>query len=75
MELANSLLVGPLLVAGFAVLMNYILTHPELRDIPLLRHTLPDRDPVRIVGPSAALGTVSYLLVVAGVSGALVVVA
>jgi hypothetical protein len=74
LQLANSLLAGPLLVAGFAVLMNYLLTHPEIRDIPLLQHTLPERDPVRIVGLSAALGTVFYLLVVAGMSGTLVVV-
>jgi hypothetical protein len=74
MEVANSLLLGPLLVAGVAVLMNYLLTHPEVRDIPLLQHTLPERDPVRVVSVSAALGTVFYLLVVAGASGALVIV-
>jgi hypothetical protein len=74
MELANSLLVGPLLVAGFALLMNYLLTHPEVRDIPVVQHSLPNRDPVRVVGLSAALGTVFYLLVVAGASGGLVVV-
>jgi hypothetical protein len=74
MELANSLLVGPLLVAGFAVLMNYLLTHPEVRDIPVVQHSLPNRDSIRVVGLSAALGTVFYLLVVAGASGALVVV-
>jgi hypothetical protein len=74
MELANSLLVGPFLVAGFALLMNYLLTHPEVRDIPVVQHSLPNRDPVRVVGLSAALGTVFYLLVVAGASGGLVVV-
>jgi hypothetical protein len=74
MTVANSLLLGPVLVAGFAVLMNYLLTHPEVRDIPVVRHTLPERDPVRVVGASAALGTVFYLLVVAGASGALTVV-
>ena len=63
-----------LLVAGFAVLMNYLLTHPEVRDIPVIQHTLPERDPVRVVGVSAALGTVFYLLVVAGASGAVLVV-
>lgn len=34
LTVANSLLLGPLLVAGFAVLMNYLLTHPEVREIP-----------------------------------------
>lgn len=58
MTVANSPLLGPALVAGSAVPMNYLLTHPEVRDIPALQHTLPERDPVRVVSVSAALGTV-----------------
>lgn len=70
----NSLALGPLVVAAFAVAMNRLLTRPELRGVPLLRYTLPRRDPDRIVVTSAALGTVFYLLVVAVATGKLVVV-
>lgn len=70
----NSIALGPPVVAVFAVAMNRLLTRPELRDVPLLRHTLPRRDPDRIVVTSAALGTVFYLLVVATATGKLVVV-
>jgi hypothetical protein len=72
-SVVNSLAFGPLLVAGFGVLMNYLLTRPELRDVPLVRHTLPRRDPDRVVVTSAALGTVFYLLVVGAATGDLVV--
>lgn len=68
----NSLAVGPVLVAAFGVAMNHLLTRPELRDIPLVRHTLPRRDPDTVVVVSAALGTAFYLFVVAGATGALV---
>jgi hypothetical protein len=74
LALANSLLPGPVLVAAFVVLLNYLLTHPEVADIPVVRHTLPERDPVRVVGPSAALGTVFHLLVVGGATGTVAVV-
>ena len=70
----NSVGVGPLLVAAFAVAMNHLLTRPELRDVPLLRHTLPRRDPDRVVVASAAFGTVFYLLVVAAATSELVFV-
>lgn len=69
----NSLAYGPLLVGAFAVVMNRLLTHPEVRNIPVVRHTLPKRDPDRIVLTSAALGTVFYLLVVGGATGTVVV--
>lgn len=74
LEVTNSLLTAPLLIAVVAVSMNRILTHPELADLPLVRHSLPDRDPTRIVATSAALGTVFYLSVVAAATGDLVVV-
>jgi len=74
MELVNSLVVGPLFVGAFGVLMNHILTRPELRDIPFVRHTLPRRDPDRIVVTSASFGTVFYLLVVAATTGRLILV-
>lgn len=74
MTAVNSLLVGPLLVAGFGVLMNHLLTRPELRDVPGVRHTLPRRDPDRVVVTSAAAGTVFYLLVLAAATGRFVVV-
>lgn len=74
LDAVNSLLLGPVLVAGFAVASNRVLTHPEVKSIPVIRHTLPDRDPGRVVAVSAALGTAFYLLVVAGTTGALVVV-
>lgn len=33
--------------------MNHFLTYPEVRIIPVVRHTLPERDPDRIVEMSA----------------------
>lgn len=54
--------------------MNHLLTHPEVRSISLLWHTLPKRDPDRIVLTSTALGTAFYLLVVAAASGSLHIV-
>lgn len=60
----NSVLVGPLLVAGVGFAMNRVLTRPELTSLPLVRHTLPERDPASVVVPSAALGTLFYLAVV-----------
>lgn len=74
MAAVNSVGVGPLVVAAFAVVMNHLLTRPELRDVPFLRHTLPRRDPDRVVIVSAAFGTVFYLLVVAAATGEVVVV-
>ncbi|MFB6205378.1 MAG: hypothetical protein ABEJ05_02465 [Haloglomus sp.] len=70
---ANSFLLGPVFVAGFGVAMNHVLTHPEVRSIPLLRRTLPRRDPDRVVVTSAALGTLFYLCVVLAFTGELVV--
>lgn len=49
--------------------MNHLLTRPELTDIPVLRHTLPRRDPDTVVVTSAALGTPFYLLVVTAATG------
>ena len=74
LDAVNSLLLGPVLVAAFAVASNRVLTHPEVRSIPVVRHTLPDRDPDRVVARSAALGTAFYLLVVAAATGSLLVV-
>ena len=74
MQVVNSILVGPPLVAVFGVSMNRVLTRPELRDVPMLDHTLPRRDPDRIVVASAAFGTVFYLLVVALATGQLTLV-
>lgn len=71
LQATNSLLSGPILVALFAVVMNYVLTHPEVKDIPLVRYSLPKRDPSRVVATSAILGTVFYLLVVAAATGSL----
>lgn len=68
-RLFNSLATGPLVVAGFALVMNGLLTHPALKTTPLVRHTLPRRDPVRSVVVSAALGTMFYLVVSAIVTG------
>jgi len=68
-RLMNSVTFGPLLVGAFAVLMNHVLTRPELTDVPLVRHTLPRRDPDRVVVTSAAVGTAFYLLVVMAVTG------
>lgn len=73
-RLANSLLVGPVLVAGFALLMNRLLTHPTLTTVPVVHHALPRRDPAPGVVVSAAVGTAFYLLVVAAATGTLVVV-
>ena len=68
-RLANSVAFGPPLIAAFGVAMNHVLTRPELRDVPLVRRTLPHRDPDRIVATSAAFGTAFYLLVVASATG------
>jgi len=71
---ANSLATGPLLVAGFGLAMNVVFGREELAELPVVRHTLPDPDPVRTVAASAALGTAFYLLVVAGATGRLTLV-
>jgi hypothetical protein len=65
----NGLLTGPVVVAAFAVVANRVLTRPELSDLPVIRHSLPRRDPLPVVAGSAALGTVFYLVVVAVVTG------
>lgn len=72
-RVVNSVAVGPLLVGGFDVLMNYVLTRPELVDIPYLRHALPRRDLDLVVATNAAFGTAFYLGVVAVASGQLIV--
>jgi len=71
-RLFNSVLFGPLLVAGFGVFMNHVLTRPELSEIPVVRHTLPRRDPDTVVVTSAAFGTAFYLAVVTIATGRLV---
>lgn len=73
MEVTNSLVVGPVVVGAFAVVMNHLLTHPEVRSIPYLRYALPDRDPDGIVLTSASIGTIFYLLVVGATTGAFTV--
>jgi hypothetical protein len=72
-EAFNSVLVGPFLVAAVGVTMNRLLTRPELTGLPLIRHTLPRRDPAGVVVPSAALGTLFYLAVVFLATGRVVV--
>jgi hypothetical protein len=62
------------LVSAFGVVMNHVLTRPELADIPFLQHALPRRDPNRVVVTSGGLGTAFYLLVVAAATGQLVLV-
>lgn len=74
LRVVNSLSLGPILIGVFAIVMNHVLTHPEVRSIPVVRHTLPDRDPDRVVLFSAALGTVFYLIVVALATGSLTVI-
>lgn len=64
LAVTNSFLVGPLVVAAVALVSNLVLTRPELTSIPLVRHSLPARDPARRVLTSAALGTLFYLSVV-----------
>ncbi len=73
-RVANSLLLGPPLVAALGVVLNRVVTRPEVRSIPFVRHTVPHRDPERVVVVSAVLGTVVYLVVVAAVTGEVVVV-
>jgi len=68
-RLFNSVLFGPVVVGTFGVVMNHLLTRPELTDIPLLRHTLPRRDPDPVVVTNAALGTTFYLLIVTATTG------
>ncbi|SEK62913.1 hypothetical protein [Haloferax larsenii] len=74
LRVTNSVFFGPVVVAVAALSMNRILTRPELTSIPLFRHTLPSRDPARIVLGSAALGTLFYLGVVAAFGGQVVLV-
>ena len=69
---ANSVVVGPPLVAALGVGLNRVLTRPELVDVPLLRHSLPQRDPDLVVAANAAFGTAFYLLVVAVGTGRMV---
>lgn len=73
-RVVNSLLLGPPLVAAFGVLMNHVLTRPELSEVPLLEYSLPERDPDGVVVASAAGGTVFYLVVVAVATGQVLVV-
>lgn len=73
-RLINSIAFGPVLVGVFGVFMNHVLTRPELTDIPVVRHTLPRRDPDLVVVTSAAFGTAFYLVVVAVATGELVFV-
>jgi hypothetical protein len=70
----NSVVSGPIVVALFGVVMNRVLTRPELADIPLVEYALPRRDPDVVVLTSAAAGTAFYLLVVVFTTGRLVVV-
>ena len=53
--------------------MNRLLTRPELREISPVRHSLPRRDPDRVVVTSAALETLFYLVVIAAATGDLAV--
>ncbi|MFD1684903.1 hypothetical protein [Halobellus litoreus] len=71
---ANSVVFGPLVIGLFGIAMNHLLTRPELAEIPVVRHTLPRRDPDAVVLTSAVFGTAFYLVVVAVVTGTLVVV-
>jgi hypothetical protein len=73
LAVVNSLLVGPVVVAAVGVLMNHVLTRPELADLPLLDHAMPRRDPDDVVIASAALGTAFYLLVVGAATGQLAI--
>jgi hypothetical protein len=70
---ANSVAVGPPLVAAVGVGLNRVLTRPELADMPLLRCALPKRDPDPVVAANAAFGTGFYLLVVAVATGRVIV--
>lgn len=74
LRIANSLLVGSLVVALFALAMNRVLTRPELTSLPVVRRTLPKRDPPVTVLASAAFGTAFYLVVVAATTGFVVLV-
>lgn len=74
LRVVNSLLVGPFVVAGVGAVMNRVLTRPELTDIPVVRHSLPRRDPDDVVVVSTAIGTVIYLLVAALATGHLLLV-
>lgn len=69
LRVMNSLLLGPVVVGAIAAGMNRLLTHPSVTEVPVVRHTLPRRDPSALVVTSAALGTVFYLLVVAAATG------
>lgn|GEM_PF-1715566 len=69
---ANSLIVGPPLIAAVAVGFNHVLTRPEIADLPLVRYSLPERDPDRLVAGSAALGTWFFLAVVWGTTGSMI---
>jgi hypothetical protein len=74
MRVVNSAAFGPVLVGVFGLAMNHVLTRPELTEIPLVRHSLPRRDPDTVVLTNAAFGTLFYLGVVTVFTGRLVVV-
>lgn len=61
LHIVNSVVLGPPIIAGFAYVMNRLMTHEALTTIPVLHHTLPRRDPWKTVGLSAAAGTLVYL--------------
>lgn len=67
----NSVVSGPVTIAVFAVVMNWMLTREELTTLPMVRHALPQYDPPQLVVVSSALGTVFYLSVVAMYTGQL----
>jgi hypothetical protein len=69
LRLFNSILFGPLLVSVVGVVMNRVLTRPELTELPLINPALPRRDPDLVVVTSAALGTSFYLTVVTAATG------
>lgn len=74
MRVVNSLVLGPVVVAGIAIVTNHVLTRPELRDVPVLRVSLPERDPETVVVLSAATGTALYLAVAGIATGQFVIV-
>ncbi|MFB6222692.1 MAG: hypothetical protein ABEH86_03335 [Haloarcula sp.] len=59
-------------IQGPGGLVVRLLTRPELASLPLVRHSLPRRDPARTVLASAALGTLFYLSVAATMFGTVV---
>jgi RsiW-degrading membrane proteinase PrsW (M82 family) len=74
LSLTNSFLLGPVLVAIFAVTLNLVMSSPPVYEVPFVRWSNPERQPIVVVVASAFVGTLFYLAVQGIVTGEYLVV-